>query len=626
MSNRRNRVITGMFAVCATAASATVCLAPPAHAASTSATIAQIQGAAHRSPLTGRHVQDVTGVVTAADRQGFWMQSLHPDGDPATSEGIYVFTHARPSVATGDVVQVAGTVSEFRPGGYSGHDNLTTTELSSPSVAVTSTGHALPTPVVIGVDRVAPQQTVVAGDPGSVEYPDATFDPSRNALDFDESLEGMRVGLQDAQVVGPTQTAYGETAVVPGQHVRAVRSPSGGVVYGGYDEPNAMRLTLDTGLLPKGSVPAANVGDSYRGATTGIMGYDFGTFHLMATSVGTLRRGPLRPTVARTPSADQLTLGTFNVENLDPTDPAGKFDALAGQLVANMKAPDIVALEEVQDDDGPADDGVVDSTRTTDLLIAAIRRAGGPAYRAAWVNPVNDRDGGQPGGNIRQVLLYRVDHGVSLVRRAGGTPTAQTVVTGHGRSTSISHSPGRIAPNDPAWDDSRKPLVAQFTWRGAPLFVIANHFASKGGDDPLMGRWQQPVRFSQAQRDAQAQVVRSFTDSLLKADAQANVVTLGDLNDFEFSPMADIMVGSGATKMTDLPRTLPAGQRYTYVYEGNSQVLDHILLSPSLADGPGPGARPYQYQVVHTNAEFSAQESDHDPQVVRLSSAAVHHR
>jgi uncharacterized protein len=92
---------------------------------------------------------------------------------------------------------------------------------------------------------------------------------------------------------------------------------------------------------------------------------------------------------------------------------------------------------------------------------------------------------------------------------------------------------------------------------------------------------------------------------------------LGDINDFEFSTTADLLVGSGRTALVDLPRTLPAGERYTYVFEGNSQVLDHILLSQRLAKVRG-GRPAYEYDVVHTNAEFHDQDSDHDPQVVRL--------
>ena len=143
---------------------------------------------------------------------------------------------------------------------------------------------------------------------------------------------------------------------------------------------------------------------------------------------------------------------------------------------------------------------------------------------------------------------------------------------------------------------------------------------SKGGDDPLFGKWQQQLRFSEDGRHLQAQEIRSFLDLLLTADARANVVVLGDINDFEFSQTVDIMVGSGASAIVDLPRTLPEKERYSYVFEGNSQVLDQILISKALTIAP-PGAMypAYDYDIVHTNSEFYDQDSDHDPQVVRLA-------
>ena len=68
------------------------------------------------------------------------MQSATPDADPGTSEGIYVFTRTAPTVAVGDSVTVSGTVSEFRPGGASGNDNTTTTEIVSPTVKTIASG------------------------------------------------------------------------------------------------------------------------------------------------------------------------------------------------------------------------------------------------------------------------------------------------------------------------------------------------------------------------------------------------------------------------------------------------------------------------------------------------------
>jgi predicted extracellular nuclease len=262
-------------------------------------------------------------------------------------------------------------------------------------------------------------------------------------------------------------------------------------------------------------------------------------------------------------------------------------------------------------------DLTVDSNVTSDKLIAAITAAGGPAYSARWVNPQDLTDGGAPGGNIRQVFIYRADRGVGFVDAPAGDATTAETLTMVGGKPHLALNPGRITPTNVAWSDSRKPLVAEFTFRGETVFAIANHFASKGGDDALFGKWQQPVRFSEAGRHLQAQEIRSFLDQLLAADARANVVVLGDINDFEFSATVDIMVGSGANAIVDLPRTLPETERYSYVFEGNSQVLDQILISKSLAGGHD--SEKFAYDIVHTNSEFYDQDSDHDPQVVRLT-------
>lgn len=587
-------------------------------------TIEQVQGAAHLSPYAGRPVDGVEGVVTVVGNSGFWMQSQTPDDDPATSEGVFVYTRGDAAVAVGDAVSVDGVVQEFRPGGSGGNDNLTTTEITSPAVTVESQGNTLPDPVVLGVDRTAPPQTIEQGDPGSVEYPSAIFDPNVNAIDFYESLEGMLVAVRDAQVVGPT-ASFGEIPVVPGNLPAdaAIRTPRGGVLYSGYDHPNAMRVQLDDALLPTGTMPAANVGDTLVGDTTGVMDYSFANFKLEVTEPPVVQPGGLQREVTEAAAPNQLAVATFNVENLDPTDPSSKFSRLAEQIVHNLKAPDVLALEEIQDDSGPTDDGTVASDRTVQLLEDAIVAAGGPRYDARWVDPQNKTDGGQPGGNIRSVLMFRTDRGLAFVDRPGADATTATDVVAVDGRPQLTYSPGRIDPTNPAWDDSRKPLVGQFRWHGQDLFVIANHFSSKGGDDPLFGRWQQPVRFSEVAQHAQARVERAFLDDLLGVDPSAKVVVLGDLNDFEFSATADILVGSGATALVDLPRTLPVNERYTYVFEGNSQVLDHILLSRSLASGPGSGhgaahATAYEYDIVHTNAEFADQDSDHDPQVVRL--------
>jgi predicted extracellular nuclease len=367
-------------------------------------------------------------------------------------------------------------------------------------------------------------------------------------------------------------------------------------------------------------MPQADVGDSIAGDTVGIMDYTFNNPKLEVTAAPALTLGGLQREVTKRQSRNELAVSTFNVENLAPADPQIKFDRLAGQVVNNLKSPDILALEEIQDNSGATADGVVDSTLTSDKLIAAITAAGGPSYSARWVNPQDLTDGGAPGGNIRQVFFYRGDRGVGFASApAGDATTAESLTVSQGRPH-LALNPGRITPTNAAWTSSRKPLAAEFTFRGKTVFAIANHFASKGGDDPLFGEWQQPLRGSEVQRHLQAQEVRTFADQLLAADPRANIVVLGDINDFEFSQTIDLMVGAGATALVDLPRTLPVKERYSYVYEGNSQVLDQILLSKALAVAPRRSRdRAFDYDIVHTNSEFHDQDSDHDPQVVRLN-------
>ncbi len=200
---------------------------------------------------------------------------------------------------------------------------------------------------------------------------------------------------------------------------------------------------------------------------------------------------------------------------------------------------------------------------------------------------------------------------VSFTDRAGGDATTATGVVKTRKGARLTYSPGRIDPAGDAWDNSRKPLVGEFVFHGETVFVIANHFTSKGGDQPLHGRYQPPARSSETQRQAQAAEVNTFVKSLLAADKNAKAVVLGDLNDFEFSPTVTTLTDGKVLK--PLITTLPAAQRYTYVYDGNAQTLDHILTSPAVTR--------FDYDVVHINAEFADQASDHDPQIVRIDVA-----
>ena len=140
------------------------------------------------------------------------------------------------------------------------------------------------------------------------------------------------------------------------------------------------------------------------------------------------------------------------------------------------------------------------------------------------------------------------------------------------------------------------------------MFLIANHFNSKRGDQGLESRFQPPARSSEVQRSEQVRLENDFVKKLLAADPHAQIVVLGDLNDFQFSPAVQALTAGDVLR--DLVDKLPVNQRYSYVYEGNSQLIDHILVSPAIKHA--------DYEIIHINSEFAHQTSDHDPQVVRI--------
>ncbi|MEV6211719.1 endonuclease/exonuclease/phosphatase family protein [Kitasatospora sp. NPDC051914] len=569
--------------------------------------IHDIQGSTRISPKSGSTIAGIPGIVTAVrttGSKGFWIQDATPDADPATSEAVFVYTgSAAPTVKVGDSVLVTAKVTEYYPA-YSG-GGQSVTELTAPKTTVLSSGNPLPAAVRLD-GRSIP--AAYAPDAAGATIENLPLKPAEYALDRFESLEGMRVEIADARVVQATDK-YNELWVDVDCEDPATRR--GGVVYLGYDKPNAGRLMVQS-LIPAAeqAFPVANVGDRLTGTTAGPLDYNqFGGYTVAADTLGTLKDNGLGREVTARPLPSEATIATYNVENLDPSDPDEKFAELAQGIVTNLRAPDVVALEEIQDDNGAVNNGTVTAGATLAKFTAAIKAAGGPAYEWRSIDPVDGKDGGEPGGNIRQVFLFNPAR-ISFTDIAGGDATTAVDVTGTGKATALTASPGRIDPGNEAWNASRKPLVGQFSFKGKPIFVIANHFNSKGGDQGIDSRFQAPTRSSEVQRGKQAAAEHAFVAKLLAADPGARVVSLGDFNDYQFSPALQTLTEGGVLR--DLVNELPSWERYSYVYQGNSQVLDHILVSPGLK------RQHVDYDVVHINSEFAAQASDHDPQLVRI--------
>ena len=607
MPSKKSARLAALTVAAVCSAASTVALTAPAHA--DSVRIHDVQGSTRISPYAGKEVTDVAGIVTGVRTygisRGFWIQDPQADDNPATSEAIFVYTNSTPKgVAVGDAVTVSGTVQEYVPGGaVTGNQSIT--EITKPTFTVVSSGNALPAAVVISAKSV-PSAYTPAGDTaanGSING--LTLRPRAYALDYYESLEHMNVRVADARVVTGTDD-FNElwVTVKPREHANR----RGGAVYGSYDSLNTGRLQIQS-LGAAADFPKANVGDTLSGTTTGPLDYtQYGGYTLVAGELGTLKSGGLKRETTRKQGRGELAVATYNVENLDPSD--ATFAEHAAAIVNNLQSPDIVSLEEIQDNNGKTDDGTVAADRTMQKLIDAIVAAGGPAYQWRSIDPVNKADGGEPGGNIRQAFLFNPER-VSFVDRAGGDATTAVGVTKVKGKAALTVSPGRVDPANAAWANSRKPLAGEFVFRGRTVFVIANHFASKGGDQALHAQFQPPVRSSETQRHLQATAVNAFVKDILAVQKNADVVTLGDINDFEFSGTAKLLEDDGA--LWSAIKSLPRSERYSYVYQGNAQTLDQILVSPSIRKSCD-----FEYDSVHVNSEFNDQISDHDPQVLRF--------
>lgn len=617
--------------------------------------IAAIQGAAHRSPLvttltgsptgTGNVAQsgnsgsaryNVEGVVTAIAANGFYIQDATPDDDARTSDGIFVFTSAPPAatITVGETVRVLNAqVSEFRAAA----NNLTVTQLSanvSGASIVELGGNAVIAPVVIGGPGGLIPPTGTVEDDGFTSY-----DPDTDNLDFWESLEGMLVQIVDPVAISLTSAfrtrdpADSANAAGPpneeiwvlaeGTYDPAILTPRG-VPLLTPTETNPARIQIDD-LTPGADLPDVAPG-AVLASVTGVVNYDFQSYEILTTGVTVTTPSPLaEETTAIARDFRQLTIASYNVENLDPVveDTAagsvagndlytrlgnsdddigsGKYAAHARYIAQNLAAPVIVALQEVQDSDGATISSVVDATQTLQVLVDLIQDLYGITYAFAFENPpAGNQDGGQPNANIRPAFLYRPDI-VTLV------------------DTQRITDPNPAEADGFAGDDfaaSRKPLEGTFLFNGRTITVINNHFNSKGGDNAIAGNVQPPVLASEAQRVEQARIVNARVNELLAADPEAKVIVAGDLNDFAWSLPNRTLDGSAAGNrvLTDLAEALlPAGERTSYIFNGNAQALDHMLVSDILLDAAAP-----EFDIVHVNADLVTGVSDHDPALARF--------
>ena len=566
--------------------------------------IGEVQGESHQSPLVGKEVVINNVVVTKTDKTGFYVQDKVSDNNPRTSDAIYVAsTDPKNKVESGDLLKVQGTVKEGYMEEYSVRQgqtfkkpagSLTVTQIIN--ATITKLGKA-DLPKALNISEKMPKDIV--------DNTPTKYNPETEALDYWESLEGMLVEVTKPKVTGPQYK--GDIYVLPGDYKGQKLNNIGGV--------NLRLGVQNTEVLPVivGNDFVAKAKDYFNDNISGVVTYRNKTYKIDPTTVPTLQDGGLKREVSKIyPSEDKLTIASYNIENFSANNkghdetPEEKVDKIANSFIKEVHSPDIITLIEVQDNNGGVNDGTVDGVKSGEKLAQRIKSLGGPDYKYTEIAPVDGKDGGKPGANIRVAYLYNPKRVTLIGKEKGGSEEAARFVNGH-----LEKNPARIDPTSVHFEKVRKSLAAEFEFKGERIVVIANHLKSKLGDDAIYGSNQPSVENTKAKRIEEAKILNAFIKEGLRQNPNLKFVLTGDFNDFEFSDSVKTIVGN---ELVNLMAEHEQGDRYSYFYRGSNQSLDNILISKNIKDR-------VVFSPVHINASFMEKHgraSDHDPVVVQI--------
>ncbi len=407
-----------------------------------------IQGDGFESPFNGRTAKTV-GIVTGFFKgnmpssgvyDGFYIQDPAGDGDPDTSDGLFV-NHGTASVAVtvGDLVTVTGVVQEFN-------------EYGDPCPACeTQIMVASSADVVIGPNVGAPAATELMPD-GTPLYL--------------EAHEGMLATVSiTAPVVGPTN--YGTFMVIRGDEGvdRVMRgSPQDGKAFG---VRNYLRYGSGGPNLIVGSV-----------VTTGIDGplaFSYSNYLVALQDLGALfyasKEAPAEPPTWPAPGANQFNVATFNAYNFDSL---GTHLTKVVSTLVQMNGPTFLSLQEIDV-----------ATVVTDVINSLA--TAGYAYDYAYSHP----DVGGHG----VAVLWRTDQVSNVVwstQYQGCSPYGSSSST-YDPLWSTCQAQGEF----PLF--SRRPVVVTGTLDAGgvprPVVVIGNHFKSKLGGLPSDMRRLEQAQF-----------------------------------------------------------------------------------------------------------------------------------
>ena len=567
--------------------------------------IGEVQGESHQSPLVGKEVVINNVVVTKTDKTGFYVQDKVSDNNPRTSDAVYVAS--KDKVESGDLLKVQGTVKEGYMEEYSVKPgqtfkkpagSLTVTQIIN--ATITKLGKA-DLPKALNISEKMPKDIV--------DNTPTKYNPETEALDYWESLEGMRVEVTKPKVTGPQYK--GDIYVLPGDYKGQKLNNIGGVnLRPGVQNTEVLPITVGNSFVAKAK-------DYFNENITGVVTYKNKTYKIDPIDPnalkGLLQDGGLTREVSKIyPSEDKLTIASYNIENFSANNnghdetPEEKVDKIANSFIKEVHSPDIITLIEVQDNNGGVNDGTVDGVKSGEKLAQRIKSLGGPDYKYTEIAPVDGKDGGKPGANIRVAYLYNPKRVTLIGKEKGGSEEAARFVNGH-----LEKNPARIDPTSVHFEKVRKSLAAEFEFKGERIVVIANHLKSKLGDDAIYGSNQPSVENTKAKRIEEAKILNAFIKEGLRQNPNLKFVLTGDFNDFEFSDSVKTIVGN---ELVNLMAEHEQGDRYSYFYRGSNQSLDNILISKNIKDK-------VVFSPVHINASFMEEHgraSDHDPVVVQI--------
>ncbi|HKP07577.1 MAG TPA: ExeM/NucH family extracellular endonuclease [Microbacterium sp.] len=564
---------------------------PVADCAATPVTIGSVQGSGTASPIAGQDVL-IEGVVVGDFQtggfDGYYVQDAG-DGDPATSDGIFVYAPGGAAVSPGDSVSVAGDVAEF----------YGLTQVVAAAVEVCATGQALPAPAPLTLPATTAQREALEG----------MYVTLPQNLAIGETFEYGRFGtitLTDGRLDQPT------AVVEPG-------APANTVAAANLDNT----ITLDDGRGSQNPDPAIHpdgevftLDHSFRSGdlvqnAIGVLDYRFDTWGVQPTDGADFTVANARTGVPDV--GGDLKISSFNVLNyfttIDPTPNNSNDDdrtrgADSEEEFLRQQAKIVAALAEIDADVFGLLEIENNATAVQALADALNAKVGAGTYVPVTTGVIGT-------DAIATAVLYK--------------PSTVTPVGAYQLMTSAV---------DPAWSDDRhRPALTQrfaANESGDEFVVSVNHLKSKGSACSESPDLKDGQGNCSASRTAAAKALTTWLNTTVAPDGRA--IVIGDLNSYDHEDSIDAFVAGG---FTDLEKQFNGEHAYSYVFDGQLGYLDYALAQPELtadvsgvktwhinADEPSLIDYDMSFKLAAQDALYAPdpyRSSDHDPVIVGLN-------